>query len=207
MVSLRPLQHSPNLQKVYIEQTRCFNERALEHFDLIKDSISGHLAVHCRKCKFQPMLAKKKFWDTQRTGSRQKTETGSGHAKDRNYWRFSYQKAGENCISTPSLSLQENEMAFLEDCNLIRHENWLYLSVGHFWNKRQLEVQHPSCVVCSFHLCLSLFCATSILHHGPTSPSHSVLLLHPSFHPHYFRAWITVKALITDCLTTQQSYN
>lgn len=90
--------------KVYIGQTgRCFNERAREHALSVKNNSGGHLAEHCKRCGCTPEFARTSF--LKRALDRTEREIVEA---------YYILKTGDNCISTPSITLMSNEVTFLE---------------------------------------------------------------------------------------------
>lgn len=90
-------------KRVYIGQTgRCFNERAREHNWAVENKAGGHLSDHCKRCKCSPLLDRTKFLRKAR-----------GRLEREIMEALFIRQAGDNCVSTPSLSLTDKEVAFL----------------------------------------------------------------------------------------------
>lgn len=89
---------------MYIGQTgRCFNERAREHSLSIKNNAGGHLSEHCKRCGCSPEFARTDFLKR----SHDRTEREIVEA-------YHIHKSGDKCISVPSITLCDKEVAFLE---------------------------------------------------------------------------------------------
>lgn len=92
-------------ERVYIGQTgRCFNERAREHRLAVSSNMGGHLADHCKRCGCEPLLNETTFLRR----AKNKTEREIIEA-------VFIKRAGEKCVSTPSLALSDKEVSFLKD--------------------------------------------------------------------------------------------
>ena len=94
---------------MYIGQTgRCVNDRAREHAANIRNLTGpGHLAAHCRACTCEAQL-----------------EMGTilAHHKDQLAREIlealAIEDKEDNCVSSPSIALQESEKRFLRDANV-----------------------------------------------------------------------------------------
>uniref|UniRef100_A0A131YVF8 Tick transposon n=1 Tax=Rhipicephalus appendiculatus TaxID=34631 RepID=A0A131YVF8_RHIAP len=86
--------------RVYIRQTgQCFNDRARQHKNNVKNGYGSHLAFHCKKCACTPMFA-----DTRPlTPGKSKKEREIVQAHFTN-------KAGDKCVSAapPSSTTHES---------------------------------------------------------------------------------------------------
>ncbi|XP_049524620.1 uncharacterized protein LOC125946165 [Dermacentor silvarum] len=94
-----------NCGKVYIGQTgQCFNDRARQHCNNVKNGYGSHLADHCKKHACIPMFNKTKF-------------IGKGISKKEReiLEAFWISIEGDNCVSSPSLLLSEKEINFLKE--------------------------------------------------------------------------------------------
>lgn len=90
-------------KKIYIGQTgRCINDRLREHANCVKNANSGNLAIHCRDCKCTPLF------DQCYLIARNRNQTTREIIEAKEIAR-----AGDCCVSTPSLALTEKEMYFL----------------------------------------------------------------------------------------------
>lgn len=88
----------------YVGQTgRCVNDRAREHAASLKQSPSGHLAVHCNRCECTPV-----FNDVAILGRYSKKITREIHEA------YAIRKGADKCISEPSVTLSEKECLFLD---------------------------------------------------------------------------------------------
>uniref|UniRef100_A0A147BL58 Putative tick transposon n=1 Tax=Ixodes ricinus TaxID=34613 RepID=A0A147BL58_IXORI len=89
----------------YVGQTgRCVNERAREHASAVKQTPSGHLAVHCARCPCTPM-----FTNTAILGRHSEKTTREVHEA------FIIKTRGvDKCVSEPSVALLDKEILFLE---------------------------------------------------------------------------------------------
>ena len=88
----------------YIGQTgRSFNDRAREHRLNVQNKSGGHLADHCRRCGCAPDFQRSSF-----------LKRASNKLEKEIMGAFLINKAGDQCVSDPSLFLSKDEMAFLE---------------------------------------------------------------------------------------------
>lgn len=93
------IRNSLKLQKVHIGQTgKCFNERAMEHNWIVANNAGGHPSELSKKCKCSPLLDCTKVLKKAR--GKLEHEILEAHL---------IRQAGDNCISTPSISLSDKE--------------------------------------------------------------------------------------------------
>ena len=90
--------------RVYIGQTgQCFNDRARQHKNNVKNGYGSHLASHCKKCACTPKFGQTSFL----TFGKSKKEREIVEA-------YFINKAGDKCVSAASLSLTTHERCFLD---------------------------------------------------------------------------------------------
>lgn len=88
----------------YIGQTgRCYNERAKEHSWKVRNNAGGFLSEHCKRCGCTPKFKQAKFLSK----SKDKTARELVEA-------FHIKKAGDKCVSKPSLLITDAEVEFLD---------------------------------------------------------------------------------------------
>lgn len=88
----------------YIGQTgRCFNERAREHNLNVRNQTGGFLGEHCKRCGCTPDFQRTQFLKK----AKDKTEREIMEA-------FFIHKAGDNCVSRPSIVLSDAEIDYLK---------------------------------------------------------------------------------------------
>ena len=91
--------------KVYIGQSgRCINDRVREHALSMRNGTGSHLPHHCKECSCEPLLNSTSIL------RRSKDKVARELAEAMYIKQF-----GNQCISVPSLSLFENEFAFLSE--------------------------------------------------------------------------------------------
>lgn len=89
--------------KTYVGQTgRCVNTRLREHATSLKSTPAGHLAVHVRDCKCQPILTKTKILRRFRDKTSREI-----------YEAFTIKEKEDACVSAPSVELTDKELLYL----------------------------------------------------------------------------------------------